>query len=256
VKNAVMIGGGILGMELAYVATEFGWNTTLIVRGSHVGSPMLDADGGRFVTKIMQQRNVNVLFGEEIKSFAGTDGKLSTVHTKHGRKIEADFAAVCIGVRPNLNFLPQEFHSGGKILVNEQLQTRDEMIFAAGDATVVQTETGKLIPCHTWRVSTAQAQVAAHNMCGGKEVWKESILYDLDTFFDQEFSMIGAWDDRNADGNTVHDLSTPQVYRKLVTREGILNGAMLVGDRTGDRRIRKLIADQVNVEGRLERIFL
>ena len=256
VKNAVIVGGGILGMELAYIATSCGWKATLLVRGKHVGSPLLDTDGGAFVLKRMQEKQVAVIFEDEVSIFEGKDGVLGAVKTKQGHQLAAELAVICVGVKPDLSFLPANLLTEGKLIVNERLQTPDEHIFAAGDAVTVKDSSGKMIPSFTWKAAAAEALVAAANMSGCDEVWKEGILYDLDTFFDLDFSMIGSWSERHAVGNTMLDLSTAKAYRKLVLRDGKLIGAMLVGDRNGDRRIRKIIADGGAVEGEFDSIFM
>jgi hypothetical protein len=67
--------------------------------------------------------------------------------------------------------------------------------------------------------------------------------------------MIGAWDDRHEPDRVIHELIEPDAYRALVTKDGILEGAFLLGNREGDRRVRKLIAGNARVEGRIERVF-
>ena len=54
-KRAVIIGGGILGLELAYAALGFGWEITLLVRGGYVGSPMVDAEGSYPVQRALER---------------------------------------------------------------------------------------------------------------------------------------------------------------------------------------------------------
>jgi hypothetical protein len=92
-------------------------------------------------------------------------------------------------------------------------------------------------------------------LCGDRIAWREDVLYNLDYLFDQEFAMIGLWDDRHLPGRKLHEFPGDSAYRALVTHDGILKSALLLGNREGDKRIRKLIANRERVEGKEKRVF-
>jgi len=255
-KKVVIVGGGILGLEMAHAAVEFGWDITMLVRGGYVGSPMVDANGGELVLRSLERAGVKVIFHDEVQSFAGEAGVLRRACTRQGHIIECDLTALCIGTQPDTGFLKDSgLLSDGKLIVNERLEAPARHIWAAGDATVVRTAGGRLVACHTWNVAQSQARTAASNMLGGDAAWRDDALYNLDLLFDQPFAMIGAWDDRHEPGRVIHELEEPEVYRALVTRDGILEGAFLLGNREGDRRVRKLIVANAHIEGKVARVF-
>lgn len=255
-ERVLIVGGGILGLEIAHAAVNFGWDITMLVRGGYVGSPMVDAKGGELVLSALQRAGVKVLFHEEVQSFDGENGILRKVRTKQGQVIETDLTALCIGTKPDTDFLKDSgLLTDGKLVVNEKLEASVQNVWAAGDATVVRTVSGRTVACHTWNVAQSQARTAAANMLGRDQAWKDEALYNLDLLFDQPFAMIGAWDDRHEPGHIIHELTEPGVYRALVTKDGILVGAFLLGNREGDRRVRKLIASAARVEGKVERVF-
>lgn len=256
VRNAVIVGGGILALELAAFAREFGWNTTLLVRGKQVGTPFVDAAGGAFVHAALARAGVSVIYEDEVVHFAGNGGRLESIMTQHGQSLPAQFTALCIGVQPAVAFLESSgLLSSGELVVDDRLRTRAPRIFAAGDAAIVQLPDGARFPCNMWSVAAAQARIAARNMCGADEAWSPEIPYNLDHLFDQEFALIGAWERRHEAGFQIHELATASAYRALVTRDGVLAGAFLLGDRTHDRRLRKLIAARARVAGKLDRLF-
>lgn len=255
VRNAVIIGGGILALELAAVAAEFGWSTTLLVRGKHVGTPFVDAAGGAFVHAALLRAGVQVIHEDEAAEFTGADGSLQAVRTRRGRVLPADIAGICIGVKPAVEFLESSgLLTDGELIVNEQLRTRAATVFAAGDAAVAALPDGSRVPCNTWTMAAAQARIAARNMCGADKSWSPDIPYILDHLFDQEFTLIGAWERRHDPRFELQETSAA-AYRALLTENGVLKGAFLLGDRTHDRRLRKLIASQARVAGKFERVF-
>lgn len=254
VKRAVIIGGGILGMELARAAVNFGWRTTLLVREAHAGSPLLDKSGGEFILKAMHRKGVGVIFGDEVLDFQGKGEKLAAVRTKGGRTLEADFAGVCIGVVPHVDFLEESsLLREGKLIVDASLKAA-EHIFAAGDCAVVETGERR-IGCSSWNIAVTQARTAAANMCGGDAVWSPGVVFNTDAFFDQEFVMIGDWQRRHEVGFRIHDFSTEERFRQICTFDGVIRGAMLIGSREGDRKLRRLITDGAKLDENIKYIF-
>jgi len=256
VRRVTIVGGGILGLEMAHAAVDFGWKITILVRGGYVGSPMVDAKGGEFVLASLRRAGVDVFFHDEVRSFEGESGALRAVNTTQGHRIETDLAALCIGTEPDTACLrDSNLLTGRALLVNEKLETSAPNVWAAGDATVVERSDGRMVQCHTWNVAQSQARTAAANMLGAEQIWRDDVLYNLDLLFDQPFAMIGGWDDRHEPGRVIHEDMPEGAYRALVTRDGILESAFLLGSREGDRRIRKLIASGACVEGKLDRVF-
>ena len=256
VRRAVIVGGGILGLELAHAAHVFGWEVVILVRGGHVGSPIVDASGSALVLISLQRAGVTVIFHDEVAAFEGRENRVAAVRTKSGRALECDFAGLCIGVMPDVHFLEGSgLLEDGQLMVNERMQTSVPDVFAAGDCAIVRGADGRLIHGTTWNVASAQARTAAANMSGANSVWAEGVLYNLDYLFDQEFAMIGPWDDRRLPERVLHEFSAPGSYRALVTRHGILESALLLGDRSADRRLRKLVAAGALVENRLPQVL-
>jgi len=255
-RRVVIIGGGILALEMARVAVHFGWHTTLLVRRNHIGSPIVDASGGAFVLEALRRAAVNVIFEDEVAAFEGENGKLRAVRTRGGLTLRTDMTVTCVGVVPSVSFLEGSVVlTNRRLIVNPRMQAPAPDVYAAGDVAVVRSPDGRETACSTWNVASAQARVAAANMCGGDAVWEEGVLYNLDYLFDQEFALIGKWDRRHEPGYVVHETSGGNSYRALVTRDGVLEGALLLGDRGADRRVRKLIAARARVENRIESVF-
>jgi NAD(P)H-nitrite reductase large subunit len=257
VKRAVIIGGGILGLELARIASlEFGWDTTVIVRRDVVGAPLTEPRAAEQIRRAMAGAGVKIIFNDEARAFEGEEGHLTRLMTAQGRTLDADFAAVCIGIQPASDWLEGSgVLTDGRLVVDETLATPVPRVFAAGDVCQVRRPDGRFVACHTWMVAASQARVVGGNLIGGQAQWKDDVPFNLDALFGIEFAMIGAWEERHEPGHVIHEMPEGNVYRAVATRDGILVAAFLLGSREGDKRIRRLISDRVSINGKLDLVF-
>lgn len=133
--RVVIVGGGLIGMEMTEAVTECGAGVTVVEMLPHV-LPMLDVDISLLVEKHMRQRGVQVVTSARVERFEGDEeGKLARVVTTNGT-FETPLALLSIGLRPNVELARQAgliIGPAGGIYVNEYMQTSDPNIYAAGD---------------------------------------------------------------------------------------------------------------------------
>jgi NADPH-dependent 2,4-dienoyl-CoA reductase/sulfur reductase-like enzyme/rhodanese-related sulfurtransferase len=169
-REVVMVGGGLIGVEVVESLLEYDCQVTLVEMMPHI-LRMLDWEMARQVERHMDLYGVKVLTNTTVTSFEG-NGKVSGVITSQGR-LPAGLVVLGIGVRPNVDLaraagLQIGVTSG--IKVNDRQQTTDPDIYAVGDcAESVDLLTGK--PSYVPMGSTAnkQGRVAAINICGGED---------------------------------------------------------------------------------------
>lgn len=164
--GAVIVGGGILGMDMAYALTRRGVPVTLVAREHHMGIPLMSEAEGRVVENQLAALGVNLIAGRIVTEFMSEDGKLlDAVRLDDGCLIETRMALCCIGVRPTTDFLEGsgiEVDSvTGGIVVNRHLQTNIPNIFAAGNCALVSG-----LVARNWATAAEQGRIAALNMLG------------------------------------------------------------------------------------------
>jgi len=171
-RDAVIVGGGLIGVEAAEALVERGCLVTIVELLPQILS-MLDWEIAKLVEQHMVLQGVTVLTGTKVESFQG-DRRLSAVVTDRGT-LPADMAVLAVGVRPNVKLARDaglKIGSTGAIEVDEHMCTSDPDIYAAGDcAQGVDLVTGK--PCYVPLGSTAnkQGRVAAVNLSGGSDTF-------------------------------------------------------------------------------------
>ncbi|MDP8266196.1 MAG: FAD-dependent oxidoreductase [Candidatus Aceula meridiana] len=166
-KDVVIIGGGLIGVEVTEALAERGARVTIIERLPQI-LPMLDKELAVHVVRHMEAKGVKIKTQTTVQAIEGSE-EVSAVMTDKGR-IACDFVISAVGVRPNTVLAKESGLKVGKtggITVNEQMQTSDPNIFAVGDCVEsIDLLTEK--PCFVPLGSTAnkQGRVAANNICG------------------------------------------------------------------------------------------
>jgi len=136
VRSAVIVGSGLIGMEMAEALTIWGVKVTLVELLPYVMGLLLDPEMSLLAMKHLSAKGVSLRMAEEVTGFVGdSDGALRKVTTSRG-EIDAEMALVAIGVRPNSELAVQSglaVDPRGGILVNQFCQTSDPEIYAGGD---------------------------------------------------------------------------------------------------------------------------
>ncbi|AJI73700.1 hypothetical protein FTDG_00959 [Francisella tularensis subsp. novicida GA99-3548] len=135
VKDITVIGAGFIGVEVAENLKERGFNVTIIEMANQIMRPF-DYEMAKFLEKELLDNGVNLLLGEKVVGFES-----DKVLLESGKEIKTDLAILAIGVAPDTNFLKEvgiDLAKTGHILVNDNYQTSDENIYAAGDAILVK----------------------------------------------------------------------------------------------------------------------
>lgn len=136
-KQAVVIGGGFIGLELAENLVERGVKVTVIERGDQVMAP-IDFEMAQIVHAELKNKGINLILNDGVKEFKDQG---TTIILESGKVETADMIILAIGVQPETQLAKDaglELGVRGTIKVNEKLQTSDPSIYAVGDAIEVK----------------------------------------------------------------------------------------------------------------------
>jgi NADPH-dependent 2,4-dienoyl-CoA reductase/sulfur reductase-like enzyme/rhodanese-related sulfurtransferase len=171
-KKAVIVGAGLIGMEMAEALVARGLQVTMVEALERVLPAVLDAEIADLLANHMKSKGVILKLGQKIVAFEGEGGRVRRSVTDK-ESIDGDIVIFSIGVRPDsklakdagLNIGPQ-----GDILVNEYLQTSDPDIYAGGDCIAnVNLITGQKVFVPMGSTANKHGHVIAANITGGKE---------------------------------------------------------------------------------------
>lgn len=168
-KNAVIIGAGLVGMEMAEALIQWELNVTVIEMKDQIFPSFLDQEIAGITAKYAREKGINILTGEKVTGFSG-DVKVTTVETDQ-RSIPADLVILAIGARPNVELARSaglNIGSTGAIAVDEYLRTNDPDIYAGGDCVEnVNILTGEKVFAPMGSTANKHGRIIGENLCGG-----------------------------------------------------------------------------------------
>jgi NAD(P)H-nitrite reductase large subunit len=264
-RTAVVVGGGILALELVEGLKARGIKVHYLLRGSRYWPNVLDETESSLVQERLIDDGVIIHPRAEITTILGKKNRVVAVHTSEGEQIPAGMVAVCIGVRPNIDLARVaglETEKG--IIVNNYLQTDQEDIFAAGDAAqVYDRETGQKTLDLLWHPARLQGYAAGVNMTGKTTRFQRSIAVNVLRLAGVMTSIIGAVGGRGEEEisilrgssetwrqlpNTIAVASGGGVNQvRLLVGDTTLEGAVVMGEQTLSKPLQDLISEKINI---------
>ena len=251
-EKAAVIGGGLLGIDLAVSYAQHDCETYYLIRGDRWWNRGISGEGAEIIHRKLEEKGVNILTETEASEFIGEE-KIEEVKTDSGKDINVDAVAVAIGQTPNSEIVDVEKNESGMIKVDENLQASNEDVFAAGNlveyySPVLEERTVK----GSWDHSEAMGEYAAENMLGKDRPFDFVNTYGVG-HFDVQFLAIGDWT-----GEPVEKKYSEDEYRRLFFKNDKLVGAVMIGFTKGQEKIKNMIQEKKEIEDRealLERSY-
>ena len=257
-KRAVVVGGGLLGLNLAQSLRERGLDVNLLVRGDRLWPAMLDQIASDIIAKRLEQEGIEVDFNTEVERFVGQSDAVSGVVTTSGTEITCQLVGVSIGITPNVDFLKDSGIRIDKgIVVNDRMQTNIEEIYAAGDVAQAYDVVYKDYRLNTsWNNAVEQGTIAGSNISGTQETFCGGVCSNSEKIYDFTLTSIGTTSPPSADYEVLScDVNEKNAYRKFVLKGDKMVGALLLGYTRDADRIEKLIRMEANVSDIREKLL-
>lgn len=227
VKNALVVGGGFIGLEFINVFFHYGLKMTCIVLEPYYWSNILDEISGLMIEKHLQEKGINFLFGEEVREFIGSEWVEKTL-TKKGLEVPSEIVGIGIGIDLNTDFVKNTSLLINKgIVTNEYLETNVENVFAAGDvAEFKDVILEKTLVLGNWSNAAGMGRIAGFNMVGQRQKYQSVTNYSI-SCLGLNITFVG---DVSKEG--VEILSRGSIeegsYERILLRNGVVVGATLI----------------------------
>lgn len=194
ISHAVIVGGGLIGIEMAEMLLSRQIKVTFLVRESSFWNNVLPPGESAVINRHILEHGIDLRLSSELKEIiAGPDGRAEAVITGQGERIDCGFVGLTVGVHPNIGFLNGSgIESDRGVLVNEYLQTNIADIYAAGDcAQHRQPLTDRRPVEQVWYTGKMQGTTLAHTLCGNPMTYQPGPWFNSAKFFDIEYQTYG-----------------------------------------------------------------
>lgn len=192
--HAVIVGGGLIGVELAEMLHTRKIEVSMVVREPHFWGSVLPKEEGKLISKHIQQHGINLLFETELDEIiADANNQVKAIITKSGKKIECQLVGIATGVKPNISFLKNtELETDKGILVNRNLETNISDVYAIGDCAQQREAIGNRKPVEAvWYTGRMMGEAVAQSICGNPTAYHPGNWFNSAKFFDIEYQTYG-----------------------------------------------------------------
>ncbi len=193
-KRAVIVGGGLIGVEMAEMFLSRGIAVTFLVREDRFWGGVLPKNEGDLIARHIKEHGVDLRFKTELKEIlADENGRAKAILTKDNEAIECQFVGLTAGVSPNISFMKDgDVAINRGILINEFLETNTPGVYAIGDcAEFHQHPTGRKNLEQVWYTGRMMGETVAQTICGNKTNYQPGMWFNSAKFFDIEYQTYG-----------------------------------------------------------------
>jgi nitrite reductase (NADH) large subunit len=240
-KKAVVMGGGLLGLEAAGALAKRGCQVTVLESYKWILPRQLPREGAQELMKVLKEKGIVIRTESMVKQIAGQK-RVEAVVLSDDSRIEADIVIVSTGIRPSIELAKQAGLKVDKALVvNDEMFSSDSNILAAGDGVEFD---GNLYGL--WPMSFLQGKIAGANAVGEHQKFKP---VPMSTRLKVEgVDMFSAGIVNPEEDSLVLKKQEDSLFKQVILKNNILVGAALVGDSSLSKKLQEAIEAQATMD--------
>lgn len=194
-KRAVIVGGGLIGIELAEMLNSRNIPVTFLVREASFWNGVLPEGESEMINKHIKNHHIDLRLGHNLKEIVSDEnGKVKSIIIQEtGEEILCDVVGLTAGVSPNIDFIKNsEIETGRGVKVNRFLETNIPNIYAIGDCAEQHEPIGQRRPIEAvWYTGRMMGETLAQTICGNKIEYKPGHWFNSAKFLDIEYQTYG-----------------------------------------------------------------
>ena len=234
-REAVIVGGGLIGVELAEMLHSRGIKTTILVRDEHYWGKNIPAEEAQLIEKAIRKNGIGIRFKTTLRQIEGNaQNQVQAIVTSENETLACSFVGIATGVLPNTELAQiAGLKTNIGIAVDPFLETSEPNVYAIGDCAELMFEQPKIE--QLWYTGRLQGETVAHTVCGHKNAYRRGIPFNSAKFFDLEFQSYGLVNPESERGIGTFFWQHPQknssVRLNFVQETGTICGFVLLGIR-------------------------
>lgn len=194
IEHAVVVGGGLIGVEMVEMLLSRNIKTTFLIRDDRFWGNVLPKGEAQMIHKHMHEHHVDLRFNTSLKEIIGDEhGRVKEISTQNNETIPAQFVGLTVGVRPNIDFLKNsDLNINRGIVVDQFLETNQKNVYAIGDcAEFAQPAPGRRAIEQVWYTGRMMGEAVAKTITGERTKYSPGHWFNSAKFFDIEYQTYG-----------------------------------------------------------------
>jgi NAD(P)H-nitrite reductase large subunit len=248
-KRAVIVGGGLIGIELAEMLRSRKIPVTFLVREQSFWNGVLPAQESEMINKHIKEHHIDLRLGVNLKEIkSDKNGQVSSIIIEEtGEEIQCNVVGLTAGVKPNIDFIKESLIKTGRgIKVNRFLETNIEDIYAIGDCAEQHQAIGQRKNIEAvWYTGRMMGETVAQTICDNKTEYKPGHWFNSAKFLDIEYQTYGwVFSERNKLKNEEYFQWKHPKEAKCITISYDKNSRQFLGINTFGIRMRHEVFDK------------
>lgn len=248
-KRAVIVGGGLIGIELAEMLSTRKIPITFLVRESSFWNGILPKGESEMLNRHIKKHHIDLRLSTNLREIISDEkgNAKAVIIEETGEEISCDFVGLTAGVTPNVDFLKSSGIELGKgVKVNRYLETNFEDIYAIGDCAEQHQPIGNRRAIEAvWYTGRMMGETIAQTICGTKTEYKPGHWFNSAKFFDIEYQTYGwVFSERNKKENEIHFHWKHSDDNKCITIATDIDSGVFLGINTFGIRMKHKVFDQ------------
>lgn len=230
--DAVIIGGGLIGLKAAEILSKICKSVTVCELSNRLLASILDKSAGDLIGKHIKKHGINYYTKNTVIEAVCKDNKITGVILKDGRQLNCSILIMAVGARPNIELAKQMGVDIGRgIKTNKRQMTSILDVYAAGDCTEsIDILDNSVKTMSLWPNAVMQGKIAGNAMAGGNKCFDGAFAMNTIDFFGFNIVTCGLINASEEDGYISTITSNDMRYRKFVIKDNKLKGYILIGD--------------------------
>ncbi len=256
-QHVVVVGGGLLGLELAASLKKININISIIQRAPRLMERQLDPVASRLLAEDVTERGIQVYFDNEVSTVFEEKERDNAllVTLKTGRTLQCNAIVYAIGTRPNIALAKQAGLDTRKgVMVNPYLQSSDASIFAMGEIAEFENALFGITSA-----AEQQADIAANYILGDLcSIYTGSVLMNILKFEKLDLCSIGMVNAPKNDSSYEEIIlmdARKRFYKKCIVKDDTLKGAILMGDKNEFAEFKRLIEEEIELSEKRDELL-
>lgn len=195
IGRAVIVGGGLIGIELAEMLLSRKIPVTMLVREKSFWNNVLPIQESELINRHIREHHIDLRLSQELESIVGDEqGRVKKIITNSKEEIACQFVGLTVGVSPNVDFLKSSgINLNRGIMVNEYLETSEKDVYAIGDCAEFEKHPaqGRRNIEQVWYTGRMMGETVAQSICGNKIAYHPGIWFNSAKFLDIEYQTYG-----------------------------------------------------------------